>query len=131
MVLKRRWRGLGVRDAYRWLGELEACCCSWGEGDADVGRRCSASWRLGEQERRERHPEELWRRLGEQERRKWALGAREARWRGGERKSRGRECLAGVERERCRLWERAPPRGQPAQSGGVGGALGAWCGPGG
>ena len=39
------------------------------------------------------------------ERRWWGvgLGAGEARWRRGERRSRGRECLAGGEGGRCRL----------------------------
>ena len=45
----------------------------------------------------------------------WGLGAGEARWRSGERESRGRECLAGGERERWRSWDRATPWGEPGQ----------------
>ena len=49
---ERRWRGLGVEDAYGRRGERETRCCSRGLGDADMGRRWCA-WRFpGERERR-------------------------------------------------------------------------------
>ena len=77
--------------------------CSWGEGDADMGRPWSAWWRPGERQRREWGPGKLRRCLREQERHEWGLGAGEARWCRGERESRGRDCLAGEEGEGCRL----------------------------
>ena len=127
-VVERRWRGLGLGDAYWWRGEREACCRSGGEGDADMGRRWPAWWQPGQRERRDRGAEKLWWCLREWEGCEWGLWAREARWRRGEREGQGRECLAGREGQRCRLWERAPPRGGPGQSTGVGGAWGTLCG---
>ena len=46
-VFERRWRGLGVEDAYGLRGEREARCCSWAEEDADMGRRWGAWQRPG------------------------------------------------------------------------------------
>ena len=63
---ERRWRELGVEDAYRRRGEGEARCCSCAEGEADIGERCCA-----------------WRRPGERERRWLGLGVEDAYgWRG-------------------------------------------------
>ena len=92
-----------------------------------MGRRWPALWRMGERRRRERGPGGMWRCLGERERREWGRGVGEARRRRGERESRGRECLAAGERERCRLWEWAFARGEPGHSGGVRGGLGDSC----
>ena len=65
---ERRWRGLGMGDAYRWRGEWEARCRLRGDRDADMGRRWRAWWRSEEGEQREQGPGESWRHLGEQER---------------------------------------------------------------
>ena len=66
---ERRWRGLGVEEAYGRRGERDARCCSWGQGGVDKGRRWRAWCCPGERERRERGPGgSLWR-LGEGERR--------------------------------------------------------------
>ena len=98
------WRGLG-------MGVLFG---RWGEGEGDVGRRWRSWWRLGERERRERGPGGSWWHLGERERCEWVV---EARWECGRL---GRVCLAGGERERRRLRDRASSL-ESGQSGGVGG----------
>ena len=67
---ERRWRGLGVEDAYGRCEGREVRCCTWGEGDTDIGRQWHTWRRPGERERRERGPGGSWRCLGEQERRK-------------------------------------------------------------
>ena len=72
-VLERRWRGLGVEDAYRRRGEPEPRCCSWEEGDPDMGRRWRLWWRSGELERQ-------WQGLGVGHAYRWR-GEREARCR--------------------------------------------------
>ena len=128
---ERRWRGFGMGHVYRWRGKREAWRHSVGEGDGDIGRWWRTWPRSGERERRERGPGELCRRLGEQERCEWGLGASEARWRRGRQESRGRECCAGEKKERCRLSERAPPWDESGHLGGVSGAWGAWRGGGG
>ena len=51
---ERRWRGLGVEDAYGRRGEREARWGSPGEADVDMGRRWRAWWRPVEQECRSR-----------------------------------------------------------------------------
>ena len=89
---------MGLGNGFLWHGEREARCCSWGEGDADMGRRWRAWWCLGEQQRQERGPGELWRRLGERERCEWGRGASEVPWHCGELESRGRKCLVGGKR---------------------------------
>ena len=61
----RRWRGLGVRDAYWLHGERKARCCSWADGDMDMGRRWRACRRSGDRERQEWGPGGSWRRLAE------------------------------------------------------------------
>ena len=68
---ERRWRRLGVEDAYKRRGEREARWGSWGEEDRDMGRRWLA-----------------WRRPGEQERRWRGLGMEDAYRRRGERHAR-------------------------------------------
>ena len=105
---ERWWRGLGVGVLYG----------RWGEGQVEMGRRWRSWWCPGERERRERGLGGSWWHLGEQERREWAV---EARW---ECRRRGRVCRAGGERERRRLWDRAPSL-ESGQSGGVGGPWGA------
>ena len=45
---ERRWRGLGVVDAYGSRGEQKVRCRSWGEGGVYMGRRWRAWLRLGE-----------------------------------------------------------------------------------
>ena len=45
-----------MEDAYGRRRERAARCCSWGEGDADMGRRWHAWRRPGEQERQEQGP---------------------------------------------------------------------------
>ena len=69
-VLGRRWRGLGLVDAYWRRGEPEARWVSWGEEDVDMGRR----WRA-------------WQRPGERERGWRGLGVEDAHGRRGERDS--------------------------------------------
>ena len=59
------------------------------------------------------------------ERCEWALVPGEARWRRGERESRGRECRSGGEGERCRWREQASPWGVLGHSGAISGASGA------
>ena len=51
-VLERRWRGLGVEDAYGRRAVGEARWGSWGMQDVDMGRRWRAWRRPGERERR-------------------------------------------------------------------------------
>ena len=102
------WRGLGVGVLFG----------RWGEGEADMGRRWRSWWCPGEWERQERGPGGSWWHLGERERREWGV---EARWECGRR---GRVCLAGGERERCRLRDRASSL-ESGQSGGVSGPWGA------
>ena len=92
-VLEPCWRELRAGDACRW--RRGAWCRPQGEGDADMGRRWPAWWRLREQEWQKRGPGELWRCLSEREWREWGLRAGEAWWRPGARQSRGGECLAG------------------------------------
>ena len=66
---ERRWRGLGVDDAYGRQGEQEARWGSWWEEEVDMGQRWRAWRRPGERERRERGPGGSCWLLGEQERR--------------------------------------------------------------
>ena len=106
-VLERRWRGLGVHDAYGRRGEREARCCSWGEGNGDMGRR----WRV-------------WRSSGERGRRWLGLGVGDAyRW----RREREARCCSWGEGDadmgsRWRVWRRSGERGRRWRGLGVGDA---------
>ena len=94
-VLKGQWGGQGLEDSYGRRGEREARCCSWGEGDVDMGRQ----WRA-------------WRRLGKREWRGWGLGMEDAYGRRGEREAR---CCSWGEGDvnmgrRWRAWRRPGER---------------------
>ena len=107
-VLERRWRGPGPKDAYGRRGEREARCCSWGEGNMDMGRQWQAFRRPGERGRR-------WRGLGVED----ACGQR------GKREARC--CSGGVGDanmgQRWRAWRR--PGGRERQQRSPGGSRGA------
>ena len=114
-VLERRWRGLGVGDAYRWRGEREAWRRSWGDGGGPRGgargRGSGAPGSCGGVSGSGSGASGAWGRV----RRGGAAGnGRAVGW----------SVVRGGEQERCQFWDRAPLWGESGHSGGVGGAQG-------